>query len=386
MVSAFLIAGALAQEPRFANETLTMRLRTVLPNGATILVARLPNADRCAVSVVAAARGTAETPETHGHRHLMEHLLALGKGGDVDARLEPRGGRLTASTNRTHMTFTVSAPRAEWQRAAACALEVIRPDAFSTEGIARQRPILEQELALTPAERLLGAAAWGRGYGTRGLDPNGSLATLETATPAVLTELHQRTFAPRNLVVSVAGNLDLDETTRFLTRYLSQLPDLPADPWAPMPDFRPGRTEADARGDARAAAVPPIGNPRSLWVLAAGLGLAASLESAFVAYTPSPQEGLVIVGQTRDRAGANLAFEQADPSALFPTGKRLLRRWLDRQSRSPEALAEFRAVLHLAGTRIETLEEQARAMDFGQFRKGMDAFRTETAVVVAGSR
>lgn len=386
MLFAFLIAGALAQEPRFANETLSMRLRTVLPNGATILVECLPNADRCAVSVVAAARGAAETPETHGHRHLMEHLLALGKGGDVDARLEPRGGRLTASTNRTHMTFTVSAPRAEWQRAAACALEVIRPDAFSTEGVARQRLILEQELALTPADRLLGAAAWGRGYGARGLDPNGTLATLETATPEALAELHRRTFATRNLVVSVAGNLDLDETTRFLTRYLSQLSDLPADPWAPMPDLSPGRTEADARGDARAAAVPPIGNPRALWVLAAGLGLAASLESAFVAYTPSPQEGLVIVGQTRDRAGANLAFEQADPGALFPTGKRLLRRWLDRQSRSPEALAEFRAVLHLAGTRIETLEEQARTMDFGQFRSGMEAFGGEKSVVVAGSR
>lgn len=386
MLSVLLLAGALAQEPRFANETVSLRLRTVLPNGATILVERLPNADRCAVSVVAAARGAAETPETHGHRHLMEHLLALGKGGDVDQRLEPRGGRLTASTSRSHMTFTVSAPRAEWQRAAACALEVIRPDPFREEAIARQRLILEQELALTPADRMLGAAAWSRAFGERGLDPNGTLPALESADPESLADLHRRTFAARNLVVSVAGNVDLDEATRFLARYLSQLPDLPAQPWSPMPALTPGRTEADARGDARAAGVPPIGNPRTLWVLAAGLGLAASLESAFVAYTPSPQTGLVIVGQTRDRAGANLAFEQADPGALFPTGKRLLRRWLDRHSRSPEALAEFRAVLHLAGTRIETLEEQARTMDFGQFRSGMEAFRSDASVVVAGSR
>src|SRR5437763_1308721 len=76
------------------------RLRTVLPNQATILVEPVANAHMISLQLWASSRGVEERAETHGLRHLLEHILALGPKRDIDQRLESVGGSLRAKTFR----------------------------------------------------------------------------------------------------------------------------------------------------------------------------------------------------------------------------------------------------------------------------------------------
>ncbi len=383
-----LVVGLVLSQQPFANETPSERLRTVLPNGVTIVVERMPKAGRVGVCLTAAARGVEETPATHGLRHLLEHLIAPGKGGDVDRRLEPRGATLTAQTSRETMSFRVSASPADLERAVACLQEMVRPDALTAERIAKENKILEEEIALAEDDRLLGMAAWDCGYGPEGLDPLGGLAVMAAATPEGLTELHAKHFASRNLTLSIVGNVDLDATTRLASRYFGGFANNPAPEWRTRTSFKPGRREVDAAfGDARAAAVPGVANPRTMWTLSAGLAVAALYGDAFATYTPSAESGLVIVGQTTDRAGVNLAFDEADPGRLFPLGRRLAKAWLNRQLGDPSSRAALLGTLSaLGGVRYETLEENLRTMTPTDFAKGLAAFARDSAVVVVGGR
>src|SRR5665213_4422706 len=81
------------------------RLRTILPNGAAILVERVPGAKDLSVDLFAASRGTEESPISNGLRHLLEHLIAKGPNGDIDRRLETAGAFLSAETSRDTMCF-----------------------------------------------------------------------------------------------------------------------------------------------------------------------------------------------------------------------------------------------------------------------------------------
>src|SRR5688500_7954220 len=79
------------------------RLRTVLPSGAIVLVERMPAATSLSVQLFASARAVPESKQTHGWRHLLEHLVARGPKGDIDARLESQGAFMRARTLRDAM-------------------------------------------------------------------------------------------------------------------------------------------------------------------------------------------------------------------------------------------------------------------------------------------
>src|SRR6476469_6543311 len=91
---------ALAAFTLIALQVQPPRLRTVLSNNSAVLVEPMANEKTISIQLWAASRGVEERPETHGLRHLLEHVLALGPNRDLDQRLETVGGELFARTFR----------------------------------------------------------------------------------------------------------------------------------------------------------------------------------------------------------------------------------------------------------------------------------------------
>jgi hypothetical protein len=364
----------------------TPRRRIQLPNGALILVEQMPKAKRLSVCLAVSAVGTYDTPKTHGYRHLLEHLIAKGSREDLDARLESAGSLLTAQTQRDLMLFQVDVSNEQLDIALRAVLEMARPSPITVDRIAKEVRIIGQEIALKEADRELSGAGWRAGFGDARLEPLGDLATMATATPEGLSDLHERMFSASNLVVSVAGNIDADRAMKVAVGLFSPLLKGGKADRISEPKWMPGRVTADAYGDARCALIPPLSNPKSVWTLAAGLAVAAGLSDGFVTMTPSPRTGLIAVGQTGDRVGANLAFDEANGTSLFALGRRLARSWVASQTGTPSALARIKAVLAVGGGRPEMLGEALDQMTYEDFVKGLAAFRREDSVVVVGDR
>lgn len=363
------------------------RLRTLLKSGAAIFAEDIADADSVSIQLFASAKGVEETPATHGLRHLLEHLLVKGRDKTLDRRLESKGMFLSAETFRDAMKIEITCSPKDAVGAIRSMAEMLRPIETTPADILQEVKIMEQELALMSADMRLSNAAWSQAFGASGLDPLGSISVMAGATPDALTDLHQRQFAKPNLVISIAGRVDVDRVTAAAREVLGADGPAPQEPVAsPRPEGRSGIADSIAPGDARAAIVQGLDDDQTLYKLAAGFALANRFRCR-VLYTPSLQNGLIVLTDTGgggfDKRIDELPAEEVD--ALWPLGQALLKNWLQGGG-TPSEVAYRRGMLLVQrlDLRPESLVERVGAMGLLDFRKGFDAFRRDKAVTVVG--
>ena len=84
-------------------------LRTVAPNGLSVLSESLPGVRSAAVGIWVRSASAHEAPEEMGAAHLLEHLVFKGterrSARELAEELELRGGSLDAYTSRDHTSF-----------------------------------------------------------------------------------------------------------------------------------------------------------------------------------------------------------------------------------------------------------------------------------------
>lgn len=359
------------------------RLRTVLPNGATILVERVPGAKSLVVDLFASSRDSEDRSATHGRRHLLEHLAALGHDGNLDQRLETAGGFLRARTLRECMTFEMTLPPDGLKAGLAAIREIATPSPADDVEIAREARLIEQEAALRDDSGRASEAAWRQAYGERGLDPVGNLEVIRATKTADLTKLHTSTFAARNLTVVVMGDVDLDQATNAVRDTIGLLPTLPAAKPVPEPDAEVGTVSAEIEGEARAVAVSGYRAPSTAATLAVALALASIVPDAGVTYTPGARHGLVIL--KAPTAALESALSEARAADLIATGRLLATRWVTAKLAEPAAAASLRGMLlsQERDLRPEAMIENLQSLDVAEYDRALSAFRA-AAVVVRG--
>ncbi|MCW5942836.1 MAG: insulinase family protein [Fimbriimonadaceae bacterium] len=361
-------------------------------SGASCLVERMPDAREVAISLWASSRSARETPTTHGFRHLLEHLVAKGRDGTLDARLESEGITLTASTYRDATHIQLSCPVGKEATGLAALAEILRPFATTPEAIRREVAVMRHEFASVADADRLAAAGWVASFGGKGLDPFGTLAALEGATPDSLRDLHARQFAKPNLCVVVVGPVDLDRTTARIAELVATAPDGGPSAGDPLPAPVAGRVEIEqAVGEARTGFVNGFLRPGTLATLGAALAVASEMGDCFVAYTPSLGPGVVTLGREEQVGGLGArldALTEADKATLYRSGYDLLRRWIDRYLTSPSGVAYLRGFLQVQelGARPEDAVGLAKKMTFDEFKEGLAAFGRDRATIVVGVR
>ena len=153
-------------------------------------------------------------------------------------------------------------------------------------------------MVLQSDDAILSSAIWSEAYGGNGADPMGDLATIKATTPEQLEAIRKATFAAGNLLLVIEGPVTMKAASKLGTSYLSRLPIAKVDLGlvrARKPG--PARVECEAFGEARGVPVPPLTDPVCVARLCAALAIASELKDAFVTYTPSALNGMVVVGQ-----------------------------------------------------------------------------------------
>lgn len=366
------------------------RLRTLCKNGAAIMVEKMPDEPVISVQLWASARSVKDSPNTHGWRHLMEHLLARGKKNDIDKRLESLGCYLRARTFRDAMQFEVVVGPSQLKLAMSTINELLQPLTVDQGQIDREIVVMKQEVATYDDPSRLAAGAWNQAYGEAGLDPFGSLEVMSKATPESLRDLQRKHFYPENLVLTIAGPIDIKQSTELATELVGMRQGAIKAPDAPLAAGKPGRVEVEGFGEGRAAMVEGYDRPSTIGGLAFALSIASGVEGSFVTYTPSQQRGLVIVGQIEKQAGIGLKIDgatDAEMPELFAIGKILARGWVERYLRTASGVAYIRGLLLVqnVASRPEAMLTAIDQLTFEQFKEAAKNFSKERGITVVGS-
>lgn len=360
------------------------RLRTLLSNGAVVLVQREPAAKQLTLSLFVSSRTANEQPATHGLRHLLEHLEARGRDGDIDQKLESQGAFLTAETLRDTSVFTIVTRPSDLTLGLESMADVMALGTVTHENIVHEAAIIRQEQALAEVPARLSQAAWRAAYGDEGLDPSGDPDVIEHASPEQIADLHRRLFVGPDLVLVISGNVDVEGTTKRAANLLSTAtPAKVAD--LAMRTGHGGQATTTGGGEAVAALVSDFNSLATAASLAAACGIASEVDDSFLTYTPSERGGLIIVGSTGHVPDLAGKVQAIDAASIFAIGRSLARRWVEVQI-GPENDGFLRGLLLVqgAGIRPETMLQNLDSMSVDDFKAALDGFKGTRAVTVSG--
>lgn len=366
------------------------RLKIELPNRAHVFVERFDKAKLCAVHLVASSRGVEEKPATHGWRHLLEHLLVKGRRGSLDKDLESQGLFLRAQTYRDYMVVSIEGPNNRIDRALDAIAEVLQPVQTTPDAIGQEVKLIASELAIYPDSASLSSTAWTQAYGESGLDPQGNPETMLKATPADLVELQKRHFAPRNVVLAVCGDFDVDRIASRARKLVGSLPDQAAASWQDRNALPAGRADSEgAFGELRAVSVPGCLSPETAASIAAAMAICSLNRDFSMTYTLTNRKGLISVSQTASNSGLGLAIDSLDQderSALFDIGRRYAMAWVQTLLQDPSSHTRLRAILIATESTgmpeeiLDNLQRLSRSDFLGAFAK----FAGDRCTIVSG--
>jgi predicted Zn-dependent peptidase len=217
-------------------------VRTVAPNGLTVVTEELPGLRSAAVGIWVRAASAHEARAQMGAAHLLEHLVFKGTerrpASELARELEVRGGSLDAYTSRDHTSFQAHVLDEDVPLAIDILTDLVRRPLLRQSDLELERQVVLEEIRSiedTPDDlvfELHSAALWpDHPYGYSIL---GTEQTVSSLTAVELRAVHRAGYYPANCLVAAAGNLDHDRVMDSLTREGWLAAEGPSAPLAPV--------------------------------------------------------------------------------------------------------------------------------------------------------
>lgn len=200
--------------------------RTVLDNGLTVLSERMPGVRSVAFGAWVRAASIHESRDRMGVSHLLEHMVFKGtatrSARDIALALEQLGGSLDAYTAREHTSFQARVLDEHLHEAADVIADLVFRPAIRAEDLKLERKVVLEEISMvddTPDDlvfELHNEQLWGEHpYGYSIL---GTRDTVSKLGVRELKALHEAAYAPNNIIVAAAGNLEHEAMVDELQR------------------------------------------------------------------------------------------------------------------------------------------------------------------------
>ncbi len=191
-------------------------LLTRLDSGVRVISARLPPGRAAAIGLGVGVGSRDERDARAGVSHFIEHLLFKGSRRwsalEIAEIFDELGGELNAATSREHTVVYTRVPDNRVEEALEVMGDMVVAPRF--DDLDAEREVVLEEIAMyedSPQDLvhdLLGEAVFeGHPLGRRVI---GNAEVISSVTRRALRDFHRSFYAPANIVVAAAGNIDHD--------------------------------------------------------------------------------------------------------------------------------------------------------------------------------
>ena len=192
-----------------------MVVREVLPNGLRLVTETMPHVRSVTIGVWLMRGSRHESDERSGIAHFVEHMLFKGSdtrtAEDIAQAIDCIGGQLDAFTAKEYASYYMKVLDEHLPLAVDLLSDIVLRPAFAPDEIDREKKVILEEIKMvedTPDDlvhELFTQHFWeGHPLGRPIL---GSRETVEALTPDALRQYFSGAYVGRNMIVSVAGNL-----------------------------------------------------------------------------------------------------------------------------------------------------------------------------------
>ncbi|HOL66866.1 MAG TPA: pitrilysin family protein [bacterium] len=161
-----------------------------------------------------------------GITHLLEHLIFKGEGEKALASVVGRaGGTSNAYTSRDFTYFTVTVPRSEWKHVLPVLLQAVYQPGFTEDDFLKEREVVLREIARQDDEpdATASRALWETAFLVHPyrFPIGGWPQLLKNLTYQDLCAYHRQTYVPARSILSVAGEVKVEEVVLVCEQFLS---------------------------------------------------------------------------------------------------------------------------------------------------------------------
>jgi predicted Zn-dependent peptidase len=196
-------------------ETRSIR-RQVLPNGLTVITEQMSHLRSVSIGIWLKSGSRDEESEFNGISHFIEHMVFKGtesRSAEAIARqVDSIGGNMDAFTAKECICFNIKVLDEHLPLAMDVLTDLVLHPTFSADDIAKERGVILEEIKMDQdnpdylVHEIFTQSFW-KDH-SLGLPILGTRDTVKKFEGPVVSRFYGHHFAPGNLIVSAAGNLD----------------------------------------------------------------------------------------------------------------------------------------------------------------------------------
>ena len=216
----------------FAREMRDQVRKTRLENGLTVITERMPWLRSATVGIWVRRGSRHEPAELNGICHFIEHAVFKGTlrrtALDIAIETDRLGGHLDAYTMHELTGFSLKVVDTAIEQAFDLLSDIVARPRFAPEDLAIEQRVILEEIKMvedTPEELL--AELFNDAFFPQhplGRPIEGTPATVPTFDRERTLNFHRRSYAPRNIVVAAAGNIEHERLVELAAQVFSAVP------------------------------------------------------------------------------------------------------------------------------------------------------------------
>ena len=200
--------------------------KTTLPNGLLVLTERMPHLRSVSMGVWIDSGSRDETPERNGISHFIEHMVFKGTkhrtAEEIARQVDSIGGNMDAFTAKECICFNVKVLDEHVPTALDILSDLVLNPVFDAADITRERGVILEEIKMDEdnPDYLVHEIFTQNFFKDHPLGKPilGTKETVKRFERPSVVEAYAHRFAPGNIIVSAAGNLDHDRFVELVTK------------------------------------------------------------------------------------------------------------------------------------------------------------------------
>ena len=204
-----------------------------LPNGLHVIIHEEHATPIIAVSVLYHVGSKNETQNRTGFAHFFEHLLFEGSAnigrGEYSELVEKNGGTLNANTSQDRTYYYEILPSNQLELGLWLESERMLHAKVDIKGIETQRSVVKEEKRQRVDNQPYGSfftEMFKRVFTSHPYNwaPIGSMEHLDAAQEEDYVNFYKNYYVPSNATLSIAGDLDVEQTKLWIDKYFASIP------------------------------------------------------------------------------------------------------------------------------------------------------------------
>ncbi|MDQ3133201.1 MAG: insulinase family protein [Acidobacteriota bacterium] len=231
MLRCVVLQKEITNHPKFSMSTLREEShqpvrRTKLANGTIVLTEHMLGLRSATIGVWVRRGSRHETPALNGICHFIEHAVFKGTRRrtalDIAIESDRLGGHFDAYTTQEMTGFALKVVDAALPQAFDLLADMLLAPRFDADDLAREQKVIIEEIKMVEdsPEELLGELFNSAYFPEHplGLPIEGTPETVATFDRTTTANFHAHAYAPRNLVIAAAGNVQHEQLLELCER------------------------------------------------------------------------------------------------------------------------------------------------------------------------